>query len=158
MTTITYLKGDATSPQARGNKIIGHVCNDIGAWGKGFVMAISARWPEPEKEYRKWHRTRAQNNFALGEIQLISVEKYVCVANMIGQHGIKTGSKGVPIRYEAIEACLEKLAQEALEKEASVHLPRIGCGLAGGTWVKIEPLITKTLLTQDILVFVYDFD
>jgi hypothetical protein len=25
---ITYLKSDATSPQAKGNKIICHICND----------------------------------------------------------------------------------------------------------------------------------
>jgi hypothetical protein len=31
------LKGDATSPQAKGPKVIAHVCNDIGAWGKGFA-------------------------------------------------------------------------------------------------------------------------
>src|SRR5262245_8320884 len=39
MTAITYVKGDATSPQADGNKIIAHVCNDVGKWGKGFVLA-----------------------------------------------------------------------------------------------------------------------
>jgi hypothetical protein len=37
-----------------------------------------------------------------------------------------------------------------------VHLPRIGCGLAGGKWEKVEPLIEKTFLTQEIPVFVYD--
>jgi hypothetical protein len=31
---------------------IAHVCNDRGGWGKGFVMAISQRWPQPEMEYR----------------------------------------------------------------------------------------------------------
>lgn len=41
---INYLKGDATNPASAGNKIIVHVCNDIGGWGKGFVMAISKRW------------------------------------------------------------------------------------------------------------------
>lgn len=52
MTEITYLKGDATTPQARGNKIIAHVCNDLGGWGKGFVLAISKRWPEPAAKAR----------------------------------------------------------------------------------------------------------
>lgn len=33
--TITYIKGDATCPQAKGVKIICHVCNDLGGWGKG---------------------------------------------------------------------------------------------------------------------------
>ena len=43
--------------------MIVHVCNDIGAWGKGFVMAISNRWPEPESRYRKWHREKETNDF-----------------------------------------------------------------------------------------------
>jgi len=47
--TIVYLKGDATQPQAKGVKIIVHCCNDLGGWGKGFVLALRKRWPEPEQ-------------------------------------------------------------------------------------------------------------
>ncbi len=155
---INYLKGDATSPQAGGVKIIAHICNDIGGWGKGFVLAISKRWAEPEKSYRLWHRERNKNNFKLGEIELIQVEKYIYVANMIGQRGTKTGSNGVPIRYEAVESCLTKLAQQANDLQASVHMPRIGCGLAGGKWEMIEPLIINTLIKMDINTYIYDFD
>ncbi len=158
MTSITYLKGDATSPQAKGNKIIAHICNDLGGWGKGFVLAISARWKEPEAAYRLWHRERAKNDFGLGAIQIVQVEKYSWVANMVAQKGIKTGGKGVPIRYEAVEKCLSQLEQEAKLIDASIHMPRIGCGLAGGKWSLIEPLIEKTLLGEKIPVFVYDFD
>ncbi|WP_454047841.1 macro domain-containing protein [Chryseobacterium sp. Marseille-Q8038] len=157
MKTIQYLKGDATIPEAKGIKIIAHICNDVGGWGKGFVLAVSRRWEEPEKEYRNWHHFRSKNNFALGEIQLVQVERYIYVANMIGQKGIKTGSKGVPVRYDAIEKGLEKLANEALELNASVHMPRIGCGLAGGKWEEIEPIIERTLLAKNVEVYVYDF-
>lgn len=87
MKEITYLKGDSTSPQTSGIKIIAHICNDIGGWGKGFVLAISKRWPEPEKAYREWHRDRAKNDFALGSIQIVQVEPYIYIANMIGQRG-----------------------------------------------------------------------
>lgn len=158
MKTIQYIKGDATVPQAKGIKIIAHICNDIGGWGKGFVLAVSKRWEAPEKEYRNWHRFRSKNNFALGEIQIIQVEKYIYVANMIGQKGIKTGSNGVPVRYEAIEKCLETLSNEALSLNASIHMPRIGCGLAGGKWTEIEPIIERTLLNKSVEVFVYDFE
>lgn len=159
MREIIYLKGDVTSPQASGTKIIAHVCNDIGGWGKGFVLAISKRWPEPEKAYREWHRNRAENDFALGNIQVVQVEPYVYVANMIGQRGTKVGrSTGVPVRYDAIESCLEKLTKEAQSLNASIHMPRIGCGLAGGKWDKVEPLIKKTLSENDIDVYVYNFD
>lgn len=34
MKTIQYIKGDATCPHAEGNKIIAHICNNIGGWGK----------------------------------------------------------------------------------------------------------------------------
>jgi len=158
MKTIQYLKGDATAPQAKGIKIIAHICNDIGGWGKGFVLAISKRWGAPEKEYRNWHRFRSKNNFALGEIQLVQVEKYIYVANIIGQKGIKTGSNGFPVRYDAIEKALTKLSNDALLLNASVHMPRIGCGLAGGKWEEIEPIIERTLLEKNVEVYVYDFE
>lgn len=134
MKKIKYIKGDATVPQAKGITIIVHICNNLGGWGKGFVLAISKRWPEPEKTYREWHRNRVQNDFELGSTQLVQVSDHIFVGNMIAQQGIKTGSNGVPIRYEAVEECLEKIGIEAQKLEASIHMPRIGCGLAGGKW------------------------
>ena len=157
MNEIKYVKGDATVPQAKGNKIIAHVCNNLGGWGKGFVLAISKRWKNPEKEYREWHRNRAKNNFELGNIQIVPVDNYISVANMIAQQGMKTGSNGVPIRYQAVEECLLKLAETAKKMDASVHMPKIGCGLAGGKWEKIEPIIEKTLIANNIPTIVYDF-
>src|SRR5947209_4653384 len=145
MATIKYVKGDATQPQARGNRIIAHVCNDLGGWGKGFVLAVSKRWPGPEAAYRAWHRGRSKNDFGLGAVQLVQVEPYIRVANMVAQRGMKTGSNGPPIRYDALRACLEKLAFEAKGLGASVHMPRIGCGLAGGRWEQVEPIILDEL-------------
>lgn len=78
---------------------------------------------------------------------------------MIGQHKTITNSKGIPpIRYDAVEKCLEKLADEALKLKASIHMPRIGCGLAGGKWEEIKPIIERTLLKNNVEVYVYDFE
>ncbi|WP_037673365.1 macro domain-containing protein [Streptomyces griseus] len=156
MSEITYVKGDAGAPSVKGVKVIAHVCNDIGGWGKGFVVALSRRWPQSEEAYRAWHRARASNDFGLGALQMIQVERDVWVANMIGQRGIRTGSKGVPVRYEAIDTALTRLADEALALDASVHMPRIGCGLAGGKWSHVEPLITERLVRRGVAVTVYD--
>jgi len=49
MGEINYVRGDATVPSVKGVKVIAHVCNDSGGWGKGFVLALSRRWPEPEE-------------------------------------------------------------------------------------------------------------
>ncbi len=155
-TTIQYVKGDATNPAAAGNKIIAHLCNDVGGWGKGFVVAISNRWPEPERQYREWFKSK--ENFALGEVQFVPVAADTWVANLIGQRDIKKDKAGnPPIRYEAVAAGLQKVGQFAKERGASVHMPRIGCGLAGGTWETIGPLIQTHLSSQDIPVTVYDF-
>lgn len=158
MSEISYVRGDATAPSAKGVKVIAHVCNDVGGWGKGFVLALSRRWPEPEAAYRAWHRGRATNDFGLGAARFVQVEPYVWVANMVGQRGIRTGSKGVPVRYEAIDAALALLAGKAVELGASVHMPRIGCGLAGGTWARVEPLVTERLVRRGLAVTVYDHD
>ena len=156
MTALRIVKGDATSPQAKGPKIIAHICNDLGGWGKGFVLAISRRWPEPERAYRQWHRDRARNDFGLGATQFVPVTAGIQVANMVAQHGLKAGSHGPPIRYDAVERCLGTLA--AATDGSSVHMPRIGCGLSGGKWERIEPLIVAALCDRGIAVTVYDFD
>lgn len=158
MSGITYVRGDATAPQGKGVKVIAHVCNDLGGWGKGFVVALSRRWPEPEAAYRRWHRGRAGNDFALGAVQFVQVGPYLWVANMVGQRGMRTGSKGVPVRYEAIETALGAVAARAGELGASVHMPRIGCGLAGGTWSRVEPIIEGRLIEEGVPVTVYDHD
>ena len=156
MREIAYLIGDATAPKTPGPKMIVHVCNNIGAWGKGFVMALSKRWPEPESQYMGWYRERKSNDFGLGAVQFAQVKADLWVANMIGQHGIRRTKEGPPIRYSAVEKCLAKVALKAVALEASVHMPRIGCGLAGGKWEKIETIITGQLSEKDIAVYVYD--
>lgn len=179
---ITYLTGDATHPQGEGIKIIAHVCNDIGAWGRGFVLSLSKRWIEPELMYRRWYQEREEMLIAswsdqkialapvLGNTLFVPVGEWngwppewtdvTIVANMVAQHGILVKDDGTPpIRYGALESCLGQvndLINKHWHGNATVHMPRIGCGLAGGKWSEIEPIIERALSNVD--VFVYDFD
>ena len=153
---LKYVKGDATSPMGTGNKIIVHVCNDVGGWGKGFVMALSAKWNKPEKKYREWYQLK--ENFKLGQSQFVKVEEDIWIANMIGQRDIKKDKEGnPPVRYDAIASALSQVCRFAIENNASVHMPRIGCGLAGGDWKKMELIILEELTDKKISVVVYDF-
>lgn len=153
---IEYVVGDATAPQGGGNRIIVHVCNDIGGWGLGFVLALSARWNEPEQAYGRWFTERAGNDFALGAVQLVAVEPELWVANVIGQRDIYPGPDGPPVRYDAIETGLATVAAEALDRGASVHMPRIGSGLAGGRWETMAAIVERTLVGSGVPVTVYD--
>lgn len=146
---ITYIEGDATRPVGDGPKYIVHIVNDIGAWGAGFVMAISKRWRHVKKDYQR-------EKGSLGKIQIVQVEPDIFVVNLWGQKGIHRKNDNPPIRYDAIRKGLEKLVEE-IEGPASIHMPRIGCGLAGGKWSMIEPIIQETLVAAGIPVTVYDW-
>jgi hypothetical protein len=37
-------------------------------------------------------------------------------------------------------------------------MPRIGCGLAGGKWSEVEPLIEEHLIAAGVPVTAYDFE
>lgn len=151
---IKYQIGDATNPICHGNKIIVHICNDIGAWGKGFVLAVSKRWIEPEQEYKKWFKSKIE--FGLGKVQFVKVTNDLIVANLIGQSDIRYKDSTPPIRYEAVKSGLDIVSKKAIEINATIHMPRIGCGLAGGEWNIIEGLIDLELIKKGIEVNVYD--
>lgn len=147
-TNITYLKGDATYPIGDDKKIICHICNDKGCWGLGFVLAVSARWLEPEEIYR------ATKKYILGTVIFARVEEDILVANMIAQHDIKYDENGCPpIRYNAVRTCLARVNALAKTMNATIHMTRIGCGLAGGHWFDIEKIIQETCTVD---VYVYD--
>lgn len=176
---ITFRKGDATNPTDNGTKIIVHICNDIGGWGKGFVMAISKRWKLPEAEFRNWYKNKKlepsdtlqferiesrdeysnEKKFKLGNVQFVKVTDDIWVANMIAQKDIKPDKTGLPpIRYSSVSECLERVRQFAERHNATIHMPRIGCGLAGGKWAEIEEIINDNLIVPGIETTVYDFE
>lgn len=151
ITFISGVLGDATKPVTTyGNRIIAHICNNRGAWGRGFVLALSARFPEPEQAYRS-----LPIPMPLGRIQLVPIhsDPRLFVCNMIAQ--VLGDPTGVNLRYDALKDCLHVLAEAAIDQNATVHMPRIGCGLAGGKWELVEPIIEQKLCTRDIPVYVY---
>ncbi|GGR92676.1 Appr-1-p processing protein [Deinococcus sedimenti] len=159
MTPLTYRTGDATDPQGDGPKLLVHVCNDIGAWGRGFVLALSKLHPEPERAFKAWAAGETDQPYALGEVQFVPVRDDLTVANLIGQHDIARKNRPTavpPVRYEAIRAGLSRVRTEAQRTQASVHMPRIGAGVAGGDWAVIEPIIEQELAAHGVPVTVYD--
>lgn len=152
-----YLIGDATAPQAQGQgaRIIAHVTNNLGAWGAGFVMALSSRWTAPEVAYKAFPQK-------LGGVQLVQVgppfpaEGDLWVANMCAQEGFPSRGRPCALSYAALEECLEELAFEAraqFSPAASIHMPRIGCGIAGGDWGKVSALIEDKLVGLDVTIY-----
>ena len=149
--TIKYLIGDATDPCEQGIKIIAHVCNDVGGFGSGFALCVKNKWPKVCNEYKGHH---ALKHFELGEVQFIDVSDSIIVANMIAQHGYSKPGRPA-IRYAYLEDCLFKVARRAEDLKATIHMPKIASGLAGGKWNLIEPIIKNAM--PNVEVFIYDF-
>lgn len=149
---IRYVIGDATRPEGGGRKLIAHVCNDAGGWGAGFVLALSNVSLRPEEEYRRWYRESRPLSMPLGQIQVVPFCGDIHVANMIAQRGAWR-SDDIPLQYDALEACLEQVAGWARQNDASIHMPRIGCGLAGGTWKHVGPIVEAACGECDVTVY-----
>lgn len=168
MANITYCKGDATRPEHNGNScLIVHVCNNQNGFGKGFAYAVAQKWPSVKQAYHRWYANGALENgcpFELGQIQVVPVTLGISVVNMISQRGYGRNNlnrhrtdepdTSIPLQYDALNECLEKVAEVAKRLGMSVHMPRIGCGLAGGTWDKVGPIVDHRL--DGISVTVYD--
>lgn len=153
---IKYIKGNALEPVGSGIKLIVHICNDIGAWGSGFVVAISKKWKTPEQEYRRIPAKKRK----LGYVQYIPVENNTYIVNMIAQSRTGNNEFGVPaVRYGAVLVCLQKVVNFAKTLDngktlVSIHMPIIGCGLGGGNWNIMETTIKEA--TENVPVTVYD--
>lgn len=148
MPQLHYLIGDATDPVKKPAMII-HCCNDIGGWGRGFVLALRAKYPESETQYKHWFATESPQ---LGDVQFVQATPEICVANMIAQHDVRWEGKIPPIRYEALETCLKKAYEKALQGNLTVVGPRLGCVLAGGEWPVIERYLRSTM-TVDTYIY-----
>ena len=165
---INYLQGDATKPITP-NALICHVVNSNGGWGAGFVLALSARWYAPERAYRNWFNGRfnapqviEDKRFVLGNVQFVPIiSEDFWVANMMAQNNVRKKNDPIDkvfLDYDALKLTLNKSFKFARERQLSVHMPRIGCGLAGGKWDLIEPIINEIINMYSVDTYVYDFE
>jgi hypothetical protein len=153
---ITYLKGDALEPRGEGPVIVAQVVNDATAnWGgRGFAQAVKDRVPAVQADFRQWATIR-RARLRLGESRLYQAAQNMHFFSMICQEGY--GPSSAPrLRYAPLQKCLIELGDAARRLTASVHMPRIGAGQAGGSWDIIEELIRQEVCGRGVPVTVYD--
>ena len=150
---ISYCIGDATKPRGAGPVIIAHIANDKSPrWSRGFGHDVAAKFPGIRAEFTRWAGARPP----LGKIHVYeAASRGPIVVTMVAQSGYGPLSRP-GIRYAHLAACLEQLAEEAGRMGASVHMPRIGTGHAGGNWEVVSGLIHRHLISRGIAVTVYD--
>lgn len=140
-------------------KVICHGCNNKGKFGKGFALILANKYPKVRQRYWDWYKKgyynvyfggfqphpdyRPRIPFQLGEIQpvWVDLDRRIRVVNMITQDGVYGYDNPRPFRYDALEQCLSQVRDEF--SSYSIHMPKIGTGLARGDWDKIKPIIEK---------------
>lgn len=131
--------------------IIGHQCNCQGAMGAGVSLAIKNKWPQAYDDYRTAYRN---GNLILGHAVYSWINdtpaKPLFVLHLCGQD--KYGNKGLYTDYSALyrALCAMKDLQNShnmvYNRILPLYLPYgIGCGLAGGDWKMVAPMIEKIM-------------
>ena len=152
--TVSTVRGDALSPRGDGPKIIAMVVNDKGrTWGGGFSQAARERYPAAHEQFKEWTE-EGRRNLSLGRIHLAELKGGLAIASLVAQKGY--GPSPTPrIRYTALGEALSKLSKAAADRKASVHMPEIGSGLAGGNWSVIRQMVDDALAAKGVRVTVY---
>lgn len=166
MAKIHYIIGDATLPieTEAENRLIVHCCNTLGAWGAGFVIPLAKRYPNARSSYFNYIH---KGNVSLGDVDEVKVTDNIYVENLMGQKFLGKGPNGeIPCDYNAIETGFLNIISKWFSYDStirknkqnfSIHMPRIGCGLAGGDWKIIENIIQRTFVDiANVDVYVYD--
>lgn len=151
---LKIVAGNALSPRGGGPQIIAHVVNDRSlTWGGGFAKQVAIHYSEAQLDFRQW--CHVPGHHKLGKTHFYGDPKHVEIASMVAQQGF--GASETPrIRYPALETCLAAVRARARAHGASVHIPRIGCGQAGGKWEVVQELIESEMVDHDVAVTVYD--
>lgn len=153
--SVTTVRGDATELRGQGTRILAHVVNDKAMlWGAGFGLAVRKKWPKVQSAFRDWATTNP-DQFKLGNVFMSHVNQDIVVFQMICQRGYGPSPKP-RLRYAALRSCLEKLGQNAEKQQASIHMPRIGTGHAGGSWNIIVELVDEVLCSRGLHVTLYE--
>src|SRR5262249_22074615 len=146
---------DVLDPRGAGKKVVCQLVNDQARfWGGGLAKTASRKFPEAHRNFTEWF-TAVPRSKRLGSVHFTQIGDSLVLASLIAQEGF--GASSAPrIRYAALEQCFERISEFALKRSATVHMPRLGAGQAGGHWETVEEIVRSTIVPQNISVTIYD--
>ena len=128
--------GDILDVVSESGGVLAHQVNCRRTAGAGLALQIRRRWPV-------WWRRYRDRPALLGGAHIAEVEAYIWVADLYAQRDI---GRNVPqTDYAALRECLARLGERVDERRIDRDLLffpwRIGCGLAGGNWMIVQPMV-----------------
>lgn len=152
---IRLVHGNILEPQNGGQKVICQLVNDKAIkWGGGIARKMASKFPHAEREFMDQVKSIPRSD-RLGCTIFSKASDDLTIASLIGQEG--HGQSLFPrIRYKALQSCLQAVADHAVSKGASIHMPKIGTGAAGGDWSTIEEILDDIMVRSGLVVTVYE--
>jgi len=146
------IKGDLLKLASDGMfDVIAHGCNCFCTMGAGIAKGVALQFPQA---YEADLRTRKGDKAKLGTCSFVDIRTergVVTVINAYTQFDYR--GRGVKADYGAIRSCLRWICDTY--PKAKIGLPKIGAGLAGGDWSKIEGIIEDELRNVDVTIVEY---
>lgn len=136
--------------------VLAHGCNTSGGFGAGVAAGVARRWPQVRLAYL---RAIADGRLQLGDVQLVHIDGRplgrtgVVVANMMTQE--RYGGPGRRLDYGALERAITRLVAWSAQRNCSVAMPRVGCGLGGGDWERVKAILERAVADRPIRLVVY---
>ena len=147
---IIYKNGDVIDAFENLNfNILMHGCNCFCTMGAGIAAQIRKKYPIV---YEKDLQTKKGDESKLGTIDIIKVnDKNQFIVNAYTQ--FYYGKYKDNVSYNAIHNVFSEIYKFCKDNYYSICIPKIGAGLAGGDWSKIEKIIYDIFDERDIYVF-----
>ena len=121
-------------------------CNCFCTMQSGIAREIKQEFPEAYAADRKTGKgdRNKLGSYSKGIVQLDNLDTLI-VVNAYTQYYY--GTDRVHVDYDAVGKVFAKIKQDFAGQR--IGFPRIGAGLAGGSWVKIEEIIKDNLWGED---------
>lgn len=138
------IKGDITFVT---HGIICQQVNTKGVMGAGLAFQLKTKWPVIYADYDLAYRRQELRLGSVVYTNIVQKDFKLQVASLCAQldYGNVKGMRYTS--YKAFAECLEKLViwhAACLQGKLPVYFPyKIGCGLAGGEWAVVKPLIEE---------------
>jgi len=127
-------------------------CNCFNTMSSGLAKHVRTYLPEAWEADQKTKigDINKLGNYTFANVKINGTNQSCIFVNIYSQYTFNAASK--PIDYEALTLALRKLNHNFPGK--TIGVPKIGAGLAGGSWNKIKAII-ETELKDMKIIFVY---
>jgi O-acetyl-ADP-ribose deacetylase (regulator of RNase III) len=142
------IKGDLIQLAKQGEfDVIAHGCNCFCTMGSGIAKSIRLHFPQA---YKADMQTKKGDAEKLGTCSYAETEELVII-NAYTQFNYGRGR--VFVDYKAVRNCMKWIAKNY--PKSKIGLPKIGAGLAGGDWDKIQEIIEEEMGDLDVTIVEY---